>query len=78
MDVKGAAGFLDEPMDDIEPKARALPGAFGGEIRLEDFGKDFGWDSRPRIPDRQNHERRDVLKAFHIEEPILGAILEGR
>ena len=39
MQVQSAFGFLDQPLHNIQPQARALPRPFRGKIGLENLGQ---------------------------------------
>jgi hypothetical protein len=41
MNVEGAFSFLNQALDNVQPKTGAIIVAFSGEIGLEDFGEDF-------------------------------------
>src|SRR5438045_8825284 len=58
--TQGAFGLFDEPLDDVQAEARALPGAFGGEVRLENLRQHFRRNAGTVIADRKLQDRPGV------------------
>src|SRR5690349_7748955 len=49
--VESAFSLFNQSLDDVQSKARSVICAFGGEVRLENFGENFGRNSGTVIPD---------------------------
>ena len=76
MDVERAVAFFDKPLDDVQAEAGSLSRPFGGEVRLENFRQHLRRNARPVVPHPQFHQRRGVLEAFHVQQPVLRAVPE--
>jgi hypothetical protein len=63
---------VHDAVDDVEPDARALAQALGGEERREDVGSDGGWDPWPGIADAHPHavDARLVIRLAILEDVV--------